>query len=114
MEAPETIEGITGRFKGKEGALTFDDTALAFPLLVDGQVTPVSGPWIFLKTLLGGYLTACGQEEEYLHLTIDDSYEEDALQLEVWLNGSDVPVQAEIVYDGRRILTMKIENFLIV
>ena len=113
VEAPETIEGITGRFQGKEGALTFDDEVLAFPLIVDGQVTPVSGPWIFLKTLLGGYLTACGQEEEYLHLTIDDSYADDALQLEIWLNEADVPVQGEIIYDGRRILTMKFENFLI-
>ena len=114
VEAPETIEGITGRFNGKEGALTFDDQVLVFPLLVDNQITPVSGPWVFLRTLLGGYLTACGQEGEYLHLTIDDSYEEDALQLEIWLNESDVPIQAEIIYDGRRILTMKLENFLIV
>ena len=111
VEKPETISGITGRFKGKEGALTFDDVALTFPLLADGQVVPVSGPWIFLKTLLGGYLTACNQEEAYLRLTIDDSYEEDALQLEIWLNGEDIPVQAEILYDGRRILTMQIEDF---
>ena len=113
VEQPETISGVTGRFKGKEGALTFDDVVLAFPLLADGQVTPVSGPWIFLKTLLGGYLTACNQEEDYLHLTIDDSYEEDALQLEIWLNGEGIPVQAEILYDERRILTMQIENFVI-
>ena len=113
VEKPETISGVTGRFKGKEGALTFDDVAVAFPLLADGQVTPVSGPWIFLKTLLGGYLTACNQEEEYLHLTIDDSYEEDALRLEIWLNEENIPIQAEILYDGRRILTMKIENFVI-
>ena len=113
VEAPETIAGITGRFKGEEGALTFDSGAVAFPLLADDQVTPVSGPWIFLKTLLGGYLTACNQEEEYLHLTINDSYEEDALQLEIWLDGENIPVQAEIVYDGRRIVTMGIENFRI-
>ena len=113
VEQPETISGVTGRFKGKEGALTFDDVVLAFPLLADGQVTPVSGPWLFLKTLLGGYLTACNQEEDYLHLTIDDSYEEDALQLEIWLNGEDIPVRAEILYDERRILTMQIENFVI-
>ncbi len=113
VEEPATISGITGRFKGKEGALTFDDVALTFPLLADGQVTPVSGPWVFLKTLLGGCLTACGQEEDLLHLTIDDSYEEDALQLEIWMNGENIPVHAEIIYDGRRILTMQIENFQI-
>ena len=113
VEAPDTISGITGRFKGEEGFLTFDEVALSFPLLADDQVTPVSGPWIFLKTLLGGYLTACGQEDEYLHLTIDDSYADDALRLEIWLNDANVPVQGEIIYDERRILTMKFENFLI-
>ena len=86
---------------------------MSFPLLADDQVTPVSGPWILLKTLLGGYLTACTLEEELLRLTINDSYEEDALQLEIWLSSEDVPIQAEILYDGRRIVTMQIENFRI-
>ena len=113
VESPESISGITGRFQGGKGELTFEDAALAFPLLADGQVTPVSGPWILLKTLLGGYLTACTEEEELLRLTIYDSYEEDALQMEIWLNTENLPVQAEIIYDGRRILTMEIENFQI-
>ena len=113
VEKPDTIAVITGRFLGNEGFLTFDDVALSFPLLADDQITPVSGPWILLKTMLGGYLTACTMEEELLHLTIHDSYEEDALQMEIWLNPEDQPIQAEIIYDGRRIVTMKIENFQI-
>lgn len=108
---PESIAGISGEFTGGEGKLTFDDVALSFPLLADDQVTPVSGPWIFLKTLLGGYLTSCGEDGDYLRLTISDSYEDDALQLDIWLDGTDTPVQAEIAYDGRRIVTMKIGNF---
>lgn len=108
---PESISGITGVFSSGEGKLTFDDKALAFPLLADGQITPVSGPWIFLKTLLGGYLTSCGPEGEYLRVTIDDSYADDALQLDIWLDGEDDPVRAEICYDGRRIVTMDIEDF---
>lgn len=111
---PETIAGITGTIASGEGKLTFDDVALDFPLMADDQITPISGPWIFLKTLLGGYLTACTVEEDLLRLTIDDSYEDDALQLEIWLNNSDAPVRAEILYDGRRIVTMDITNFQIV
>ena len=110
---PETIAGITGQFSGGEGKLTFDEAALAFPLLADDQITPVSGSWIFLKTLLGGYLTSCGEDGEYLRVTINDSYEEDALQLDIWLNESDTPVLAEIFYDNRRIVTLKITNFVI-
>lgn len=108
---PESIAGITGEISSGEGKLTFDDVALHFPLLADNQVTPVSGPWILMKTLLGGYLTAANEEDDLLHLTIHDSYEEDALQMEIWLNGEDKPVNAEILYDGRRIVTMTVENF---
>ncbi|MBQ7801545.1 MAG: hypothetical protein IJ375_04405 [Oscillospiraceae bacterium] len=110
---PETIAGITGSVSAGGGKLTFDDTALSFELLADGQVTPVSGPWILVKTLLGGYLTDCVVEEELLHLEIDDSYEEDALHLDIWLDGEDLPVRAEISYDGRRIVTMEVTNFII-
>ncbi len=110
---PETICGIRGKFSGGKGELIFDDVALAFPLLADEQVTPVSAPWILLKTLLGGYLTACAVEDDLLHLTVNDSYEEDALQMEIWLNSDDSPVQAEIIYDGRRIITMEVESFQI-
>ena len=66
-----------------------------------------------MKTLLRGYLTAANEEDELLHLTIHDSYEEDALQMEIWLNGENLPVCGEILYDGRRIVTMTVENFQI-
>ena len=113
VQKPETIAGITGTISSGEGKLTFDDTAVQFPLLADDQVTPISGPWILMKTLLGGYLTAANEEADLLHLTINDSYEDDALQMEIWLNGEDVPVCGEIFYDGRRIVTMSVENFRI-
>ena len=108
---PESISGIAGVISKEGGKLTFDDTALAFPLMADDQLTPVSAPWILLKTLRGGYLRSANTEEELLHLTIDDSYEEDALQLDIWLNGDSQPVQADILYDGRRILTLQVSNF---
>ena len=108
---PESIAGITGIISQDGGRLTFDDMALAFPLMADDQLTPMSAPWIFLKTLRGGYLTSANTEEELLHLTIDDSYEEDALQLDIWLDGQNLPVQSDILYDGRRILTVQVSNF---
>ena len=113
VHEPETIEGITGNISFSGGELTFDGNALAFPLLADGQATPVSAPWLLYKTLVGGYLHSCVREDELLHLTIDDSYEDDAMQLDIWLDGSDHPVRAEILYENRRILTITIENFII-
>ena len=108
---PESIAGITGLIDQEGGKLTFDGTALAFPLLAEEQISPVSAPWIFLKTLRGGYLSAAGMEDELLRLTVDDSYEEDALKLDIWLNSEDQPVGADILYDGRRIVALAVSNF---
>lgn len=111
---PQSIGGITGEIRGEKGSLTFDDTVLPFELMADDQVTPVSAPWIVYKTLLGGYITSGCTEEEGLRLTIDDRYEEEALTLDIWLDPDDLPKRAEILYKGRRILTVSIQNFVIV
>lgn len=111
VTAPETISGITGRISMGSGKLTFDDTALHFDLLTDDQLSPVSAPWILMKTLRSGYLRAAGREEEHIRLTIDDSYEEDALQLDIWLDEKNLPDKAEILYDGKNILSLHVKNF---
>ena len=56
---------------------------------------------------------SAGQEGELLRLTIDDSYEEDALTLDIWLGENQMPVRAEILYDSRRILSMEVRDFAI-
>ena len=111
VTAPETISGITGSISDEGGKLTFDDTALQFDLMADDQVTPISAPWSLIKTLRSGYLTSAAMEAELLRLTIDDSYEDDALHLDIWLNGDNIPVRAEILYDGRKILSLTVTNF---
>ncbi len=113
VSEPETISGITGTLTGSGGKLTFDDKALAFDMMADGQLSPISAPWVFLKTLRGGYVTSCGSDGDGIRVSIDDSYEEDALHVDIWLDAQDIPVRAEIIYDDRRILTMDIENFRI-
>ena len=55
---PETISGITGTLSGDGGNLTFDDTALHFELMAENQLSPVSAPWILIKTLRNGYITS--------------------------------------------------------
>lgn len=111
VTAPDTLAGISGRVGSDGGKLTFDDTALQFDLMADGQVTPVSAPWVFLKTLRSGCLTSAGTEDGVLRLSIDDSYADDALHLDIWLDGEDLPARAEILYGGRRILSVSVANF---
>lgn len=110
---PETIAGITGTVTGTGGKLTFDSVALAFDLMTDKQITPVSAPWVLLKALRSGYLSACCIEDDGLRISVDDSYEEDALHLEVWLDAGDLPRIAEIYWQGRRLLTVTVSNFAV-
>ena len=108
---PECISGITGSASEAGGALTFDDVALHFNLMAQDTLSPVSAPWIFLKTLRSGYIVSACYEEELLRLSVDDSFEDDALRLDIWLEEGSVPVRAEILHEGMRILTLSIGNF---
>ena len=110
VTGPKSIAGITGTLSKQGGALTFDETALYFNLLADGQLSPVSAPWVLVSALRGGYLTSAGMEGELLRVSVNDSYEDDALNLDVWLDSSDIPQRADICYAGKRILSLKLEN----
>ena len=108
---PETIAGITGNISAEGCKLTFDDQALAFELLADGQVTPVSAGYLLVKTLRNGYVRGCGTDGEEVQLLIDDSYQEDALNLDIRLGRDDLPISAEILYKDRRFLSLEVKNF---
>ena len=107
VTAPQTIAGITGVISTDGGKLTFDDVTLAIPMLTDDQITPVSAPWILMRTLRGGYISSCGKDG----LIIDDSYADDALRLHITLNDASLPDAAEVYWKTRKILTIEVENF---
>lgn len=111
VKEPESIAGISGTVAKGSGKLTFDDKILAFDILADDLISPVSGPWVLLETLRSGYLTSCSEEGDMLRVAIDDSYEENALHLEVWLDSEDIPQRCEIYWQGRRLLSMDVKNF---
>ena len=109
--APESINGITGTISDDGGKLTFDDKALMFPILSEGLPSPVSAPWIFLKSLKGGYISGAGKAGEGICINLDDTYEENAVKLNVYLSSENIPVSAEMFWQGRRIITLQVENF---
>ena len=110
--SPESIAGISGSMDHNSGRLTFDKTVLAFPPLAEGMISPVSGPWLFYKALCGGYLRAAGRECDKIRLSIDDSFQGDNLTVEMWLD-NQLPVCAEIIWQGSNVLTLLISDFRI-
>ena len=113
VKEPEYIAGITGSIQYDGGKLCFDDVAFAFPLQNEGYLTPISGPWIMLRAIRSGYIRYCGREEGLLRITVDDSFEEDALMLDVWFDRGNIPLQADIYENNRRILTVIIKNYVL-
>ena len=108
---PETIADISGKIETLAGKLIFEDTAVAFPLMADGQLTPVTAPWILVKALRSGYISACGMDGELVRIVVNDSYEENALRLDVWVNTENIPVKADVFWNERRILSMDVKSF---
>lgn len=107
---PATLAGITGRIDASGGAITFDDKVLAFQAIADGQITPVTAPWLLIKSLRSGYLRDCTDTENGYLISIDDSYAEDALRLNIYVQ-KNLPVSGEIFWKGRRVLTLTVDNF---
>lgn len=111
VTSPDTVAGITGQITAESGAITFDDTALYFPLVAQERLSPIGGPWILMKALRSGYLRSAGKEQEQIRLTFDDSYEEDALQVDIWLDENHLPRRAEVLCEGLLVLSMDVSNF---
>ena len=107
---PDVISGITGTVTRAGGALTFDDTILGFPMLAEGRLAPVSAPWVLIRALRSGYISSVGREGELWHLAVLDSYEEDALLLDVWFDSDWQPVHSEFLYKNEKILTLALED----
>jgi len=107
---PDTIAGITGKISSAGGALTFEDQVLAFQTMADGLVTPVTAPWILMKTLKSGYIKGCSDADDGFEISADDSYADGALHLQIVVK-ENLPVSGEIFWNGRRVLTMTVEEF---
>ena len=112
VQEPESIAGISGEISEDKGQLTFyNDSVLAFDTLTDDQLTPVSAPWLLVKSLRGGRVTSCCKEEAFVRVSIEDSYRDDALHQDIWFDADHKPVRAEILWKDRRILTLEVTNF---
>ena len=107
---PEEIADICGTVQQDEGTVEFDGAVLAYPLMAQERLSPLSGPWVVMKAIRSGCILAAGREGELVHVTIDDSYEDNALTVDLWLEDG-LPEEAEIAWEGRRVLSMTFDDF---
>ena len=112
VREPETISGITGTISSTSADLRFDDTVLAFDTLADGLLSPVVTPWLFIKTLRGGYIKACEKDDDGHTLLLDDTYRSENLRTHIHISSDMLPDFCEIYWQGKRYLSMDVRNFV--
>ncbi len=108
---PESIAGITGTISNTGGNIKFDDSVLAFPLLSEDLPTPLSAPWLLITALRSGYIRTCDVESGKMSLTVADTYDEDAILMNTQFDVQDRPIYSELIWKGRRILSIHINSF---
>lgn len=113
VKEPDGIQGIQGRILASQGEIHFDEAVLAYPLLIDSLPSPLSAPWITLNALRSGYITSTARVNGNTIVTMRDRFEDKPLILEFQFNSNFEPVLCDISTEGRKYLTVQIENFQI-
>ena len=111
VSAPDSINGIAGTISASGGKIKFDDTVLGFPILSEELPTPLSGPWLFMTALRSGYIRTADSEKGKMSVTIADTYEDNAILMQIQFDEKEIPISCEFIWKGRRILSMMISSF---
>ncbi|MBO5868877.1 MAG: hypothetical protein J6Q54_08220 [Oscillospiraceae bacterium] len=111
ITSPDTINGITGRIQNGKGQFIFDEQVVVFEPLADNQITPALAPWLIMKSLTGGYISSFETARGMHQGVIEDSFGGVTYTVDVWTDNEALPVRGEILWQGRRILSVDIIAF---
>ena len=111
---PDTITGISGTIDESSGKLTFDDEILAFELMIDNRLSPISAPWLMLHLLKSGYIAACGKEGDGIHIQLEDTYAGEKVLIDLYTDNENNPIRADILWKGQRRLSIIVKEYSVV
>ena len=111
IRAPQTLAGIAAELEGSSARVKFEDTAVAFGLMADGNLAPMQLPQLFVQALCADYISSAGQEGDAVRVTYLHGYDDDELTVDVWLSGALMPDYAEVSYQGQMLAAMTITDF---
>jgi len=109
--SPEEISGIEATISEEGTRVIFDDLELDFGKMADGTVSPMSLPWLLGQCWLEEYIAGAGVDGDLEKVTYLRGYDEQELTVNTWLNKEGIPVQAEVLFDGKRCLNVGIREF---
>lgn len=107
---PQTLAGITALVSADGGTVTYDGMAMDFGLLADGNVIPAAAPALAVCCWRQEYLAAAGTDETGYRATYEKDFDEKRLVIDTWFENG-IPIYAEVCYNNRRILKLKLSDF---
>ena len=107
---PETISDITGTMEGEKGIVTYDGLQLVYPLLVYERLSPVSAPALIVRCWLKEFILSAGYDGTLYRITYEKKIQEKDLLIDTYFE-KDIPISAELCYNGYRILNVQITDF---
>ncbi len=108
---PQSIAGITAQIKDGGNELVFDEMAVAFEPLADGNAAPVCAPALTVDAWANAYISAVGSEGEWLRVTYERGYGSEQMIVDCWFDEKNVPICAEICYNNQTVLKLDISQF---
>ena len=110
VTAPRSIAGISATVRDGSSRLEFDGAGLDFGPLANGVASPLCLPWLLGSAWSGDYIAWAGKDGEYDYITWLKGYNEQELTINTWFQ-KNIPVRAEVLSGGQRVLTATIEDF---
>lgn len=108
---PDTVSGISGSISQHGGKLTFDDQVLLFEPLTQGELTPSIAPWIMVKAIQGGYVRSVENQNSHFEIVIDDYHSGESFKALLTVDQTLYPEMCEIIWNNRRVLSIRINGF---
>ena len=94
----------------EEGTVTYEGLQLAFPLMVYDRISPVSAPALVVGCWLREFMLSAGFSDGIYRVTYEKKIQEKDLLIDTYFE-KDIPISAELCYNGYRIINLKISDF---
>ncbi|MDD3164269.1 MAG: hypothetical protein PHS97_00225 [Oscillospiraceae bacterium] len=111
VAAPEEIAGIAATVDADCVHVRYPDVSLEFGTMADGFVAPICLPSILNACWTSGYIDSSGEDDGKWLVAYRKGYEAEELLVRCWFD-EQIPVYAEISYQGDIVLTADLSNFL--
>ena len=91
VREPESIAGITATVESGAENARFDDVALDFGLMADGQLAPMAIPELLFRAWTQEYIREAGVDEDRINAVYLSGWGDRELTVEQWLSAGGIP-----------------------